>query len=63
MSDAPRIAYRTVLGTTAEVELSALAVVYRRAMERYEEVKAAERSGGEDARKEDEHVSGKIILP
>ncbi len=63
MSDAPRSSYSPRPDASPVGEVSALVTIYRRAIERYEEAKATEGSGGEDARKEDEHVSGKIILP
>ncbi len=50
--------------TGAEIELGALASIYRRAIARYLETKAAGEVGGEDyARKESKHVSRDSSIP
>jgi hypothetical protein len=41
VSEAPRIAAKPAAGTTSVGELNALAAIYGRAVERYEEAKAA----------------------
>ena len=55
MSDAPRISYSPRPDASPEGEVSALVSIYRRAIARYEEAKAAERSGGENDAKGAKH--------
>jgi hypothetical protein len=45
-----------------EVELDPLIAIYRRAIERYEEMQKAARPGRPDARKEEPNASGKPSL-
>jgi hypothetical protein len=49
--------------TSPAAQLDVLLGIYRRAIELYEEnQKAAEVSGGEDARKEDQNASGNVSI-
>jgi hypothetical protein len=64
MSNAPRLAKNGAQDTTPSAELNALATIYHRAIERYEEVKAAGEDGGEEhTRKESEDVSHNRTTP
>jgi hypothetical protein len=54
-----RHTYTLLPDTLPAAQLDVLLGIYRRAIERYEEnQEAAEVSGGEDARKEDQNASG-----
>jgi len=64
MSKVPRIALKPAPGTTLETGLYALVTIYGRAIERYEEVKAAGTSGGNDTEgRLDEFRADEAIIP
>ena len=60
-----QIIYKHLPGVTYEQELEVLAQIYARALESYRRRRqeAADGSGGDDARKEDQNVSGESIVP
>ncbi len=63
MSSAPRTVYTThQQGHTPEREMDVLASIYKLAINRYLEMKAAEESGGEHARKESKYASSNRII-